>query len=140
MAGGPEALTAALNGATGVTDLVGGADEPRIHWDELPRLDGLDAVIVHPLPSLGPDYTMGGRVPTDQELYQIDCWSITRAGSLALRTAVEVAVDSLRAAPVQAFIERRHAGADVQTAPGEDRATTLFRASTDVRVWSGTAG
>lgn len=126
--------TAALAFAA-LTALVG----TQIHWNKLPDRKRLPALIFHQTPSAGRTYTLRGRVPTTAWRIQADGWGRTSAEATAVRDAAAAFFDTLNTAPLQAFIERDHAGWDPAAGAASDRSTDLFRASLDVRVWRGTA-
>lgn len=123
-------LTAALLASTTLTDLV----DDRIHWKKLPDRSALPSVSLH---RFGAErtYTQQGRVPTTVWRVQFDAWGSTDAQACAVRDAVLDVLDTLRARPLQAFLETDPPD-DWEPAegPGTDGSTDIFRASLDARL------
>lgn len=129
-------LTAHLLATAGVTDLVGGADLARIHWDTLPAADAIPAVI---LTKIFTDRSRlyAGRIGQTLNRVQMDCWAATRLEADALRDAVLDAIGGLTSPPLQFARLEGDPPDRVQVATGPDaaRATSLYAASLDVQLW-----
>lgn len=124
-----EALRAALLADAGVAALVG----TRAYWRERAQTSPTPAIVLHNITGR-PDYTMEGRSGLTSYLVQVNCVGDTTDDALALRRAVEAVVDTLRAAPLQALIERTY---DLPT-PSDGGAQQLPVTKTsclDLRVW-----
>ncbi|WP_337186581.1 DUF3168 domain-containing protein [Phenylobacterium sp.] len=107
----------------------------RAHWDQLPDRKRVPAVIFHEIGGGGFRHTMRGRVPTTEYVVQVDCWAASKAAALDLRRRALAALDRLKGPALEAFPERSHASWTPTPGAGVDRATSLFRASIDVRCW-----
>lgn len=126
-----EALTASALADAAMGAVIDG----RFHWDQLPERKRVPAVIAHDVATAGIRHTMKGRVPTGEFVVQIDCWAVTKAEAVALRLLALAWLDGLKGPVLQAFPERTHASWDHTPGAGSDRATSLYRASVDVRLW-----
>lgn len=125
-----ELLRARLLGNTALAALVA----TRIVWLQRPQGASLPGITLQVV-SAPRTYTMAGPVGFLGYLVQVDVWGNSYASMKAVARAAVAALHTMKAAPLQAFIENEDETFESQDGPDAAGSTSFYRTRLDVRVW-----
>lgn len=125
-----ELLRAALLANSSLTTLVG----TRVTWLERPQGAALPAVTLQ-IVATARSYTMQGPVDLVPYTVQIDVWGGTYRSMKETSRAVIQALHTMKAAPLQAFVDSEDETFERQDGPDPTGSTTFYRTRLDCSVW-----